>query len=473
MIYLFNSIDFIFFVFISFSLYWLLPHRWKNPFLLFISYFFYASWDWRFLGLLLLSTLVNYACGMWMYRTNLQRRKNNIFVACLVINLAILFFFKYYNFFAESLSALLLSTGFTSSIPVLSIILPIGISFYTFQAMSYTIDLYRGKMLPVTSIIDFSLFIAYFPQLIAGPIERASRLLPLLQEEKKLASILWKEGAYLFIYGLFKKVVLADSAGKIANSIFGMASPSGGEVVIASIAFGIQIYCDFSGYSDMARGISHFFGIPLSRNFYLPYLSKTPSQFWLRWHITLSSWVKDYIYVPLGGRKAGRFGAYALFIAWGAMGLWHGASWHFFLWGCYWFTAILTHRVFFEAASKRRSPFPIAGIIKATTGRAITVAIAAYGWVIFRSESIAQAWGYTLAMVKGIALSDIFQESYWYLYVGIAFLAVYESILSKNNDEFFIVKKSFYPSLAFYFTLFFLFILIGGAQDVQFLYFQF
>lgn len=340
--------------------------------------------------------------------------------------------------------------------------------------MGYIIDVYRKEIAPTKKILDFSLFIAYFPQLIAGPIERASRLIPKIQAVKKFREINYREGTYLFVYGLFKKVVIADSAAVIVDKIYSLSDPTGAQVVIAAYAFAVQLYADFSGYTDMARGISRFFGIELSRNFNLPYLARNPSDFWRRWHITLSTWVRDYIYKPLGGRRSRFYGLFALLIAWLLMGLWHGASWNFVLWGLYWFALIVVYRA-------ARNVFGNSQLITALKEKTIAKVMSillmfhltVYGWVIFRAENIGQAAGFTKSIFSGIALSGLFSPSYLFLYAAIVFLLVYELLQYTANDELFISKKGFYYQMAFYLVLFFLFVEIGAITNVEFIYFQF
>ncbi|MBU0979506.1 MAG: MBOAT family protein [Nanoarchaeota archaeon] len=467
MIFLFHSFDFLFFFAIVFIAFWVLPKRFKNAALLISSYIFFGSWNWKLLGLILISTYVDFFCGLLIHRAKSAARRKHYLLLSIVTNLSLLGFFKYYNFFAANLVTLLNTIGLDWNFSTLNIILPIGISFYTFQTMSYTIDIYRRKFEPTRNIIDFSLFVAYFPQLIAGPIERARRLLPLIQAKKRFAAIEWREGMYLFIYGLVKKVVFADSAGRIVESVFMAPEPSGAQVLIAAYAFAIQIYCDFSGYSNMARGISHFFGMKLSTNFNLPYLATNPSDFWRRWHITLSSWVKDYLYIPLGGRRSRLFGMVALYITWALMGLWHGAAWTFVVWGVYWGFLIMLYRVI-----KRLGVVPKARIFKPIT-IFLMFHLTCFSWIIFRSQSMGQAIQMFKALAGGINFLEFAKSGYVYLYAIIIFLVVYEVISYLKNDQLFLYKKNFFIQMVFYLILFFLFIEIGAVSDIRFIYFQF
>jgi len=467
MLFLFHSWEFIIFFIVVFGIYWAVPHKFRNLILLIASYIFYGSWDWRFLALILTSTYVDYFCGKKIYQEESKTIKRSYLLASLIVNLSLLGVFKYFNFFLDSLVSLLNSIGMNLNYTTLNIILPIGISFYTFQTLSYTIDIYRGKLEPDRNIIRFSLFVAYFPQLIAGPIERARDLLPKLKEKKDPKQINYREGIHLFLYGLFKKVVIADSVGRIADNVFSMADPTGAQVLIASYAFAVQIYCDFSGYSNMARGISRFFGIKLSTNFNLPYLAKDPSDFWRRWHITLSTWVRDYIYIPLGGNRSRFFGLWALVITWFLMGLWHGAAWNFVLWGLYWALLIFIYRLIKK--TKFKSDNPITRIIQ----RIILFHLTCYGWIIFRAQSLGQIKLMTTALFRGISLAQLFDISYLYLYVIIVLFLIYEIIQFAKNDQLFIYRKGFYIQMVYYLIMFFMFIEIGAVSDARFIYFQF
>jgi len=466
MIYLFHSFGFLVFFPLVFAIYWNIPKKYKNSLLLAASYIFFASWNWKFLGLLLISTYVDYFCGILIYNSGSHSRRKLFLLISIITNLSLLGFFKYFNFFIENLMYLLNLLGIPAHLSTLHIILPIGISFYTFQTMSYTIDIYRRKLEPTRNIIDFSLFVAYFPQLIAGPIERAKSLLPKIKAEKYFEAIEYKKGFYLFLYGLFKKIVIADNIGMIVDSIFSSSGATGAQVLMASYAFALQIYCDFSGYSNMARGISHLLGIKLSTNFRLPYLSTNPSDFWKRWHITLSSWVRDYIYIPLGGKHAGPLGLYALSITMVLMGLWHGASWNFVLWGFFWFIVIYIYRLLRPRFSHSPS------ILKKAASMLLMFHITCYSWIIFRSRSASQIILFTRSLFS-IRLAEIISSEYYLLFFfGFALLS-YEILLYIKKDQLIVPKGSFYYQLLFYFVLFFIYINVGAVSDARFLYFQF
>jgi alginate O-acetyltransferase complex protein AlgI len=321
-----------------------LPHRAQNRVLLVASYAFYAAWDWRFVGLLLVSTLVDYTVGRLLGVTDAPSRRRQLLSVSLFTNLGLLGYFKYAGFFAESLARLTESVGMTLSPFVLDVVLPVGISFYTFQTLSYSIDVYRGSVAPTRNILDFALYVAFFPQLVAGPIERASRLLPQVRHSRELSWERIGSGAWLALWGLVKKVAIADNLGPLVDAVHAPGSdPTGPEVALAMYAFAFQVYCDFSGYTDIARGTARMMGFDLTINFDLPFLARNPQDFWRRWHISLSTWLRDYLFVPLTRRllrsthRPFRESAVYLgfFITMTLCGLWHGAAWTFVLFGVF------------------------------------------------------------------------------------------------------------------------------------------
>src|SRR3989338_4107667 len=463
MIYLFHSTDFIIFFVGIFCLYWLSSHRYRNVILLIASYLFYISWDWRFLGLLLISTGIDYYCGIRLGQEENVKKRRGYLLLSIVVNLSLLGFFKYFNFFTENLIALLSHLGLAFNYTTLHIILPVGISFYTFQTLSYTFDVYKRRMGPTRNIIDFALFVSFFPQLIAGPIERAVDLIPKLTAKKQFKNIPYKTAFYLFMYGAFTKVVIADHVGLIADSVFKEASQPGSLVVLGVLAFALQIYCDFSGYSNMARCIAYFLGVELSVNFNLPYFSIKPSEFWKRWHITLSSWVQDYLYIPLVGNKA-RFYS-SLIISMFLMGLWHGAGWNFILWGVYWAGVTIVYRVWDIFKEGKKLPSN-----SATKSASILIffIITSYSWLIFRSQSFHQIISLTTSLLSGIDLSTLYVPRYLYLYASMIFILIYEVILYQKNDQLVVPKQGFYTQMAFYLILFFFFVEIVAVTDAPF-----
>lgn len=336
---LFNSLRFALFFFIVYILYRLLKHKWQNRMLLIASYIFYAFWDWRFLSLIWLSTIFNYSFGLKIDTAPDQRKRKAFLILSICCNLGLLGFFKYYNFFTDNLQMLLWSFGWHVNRFALSIILPLGISFYTFQAMSYPIDIYRKMTKPTRRFFDFALFISFFPQLVAGPIERARNLLPQILNKRNITPEQFYTGCWLIFWGLYKKILVGDNLARIANSVFGAGGSFPGKVMlIATYAFAFHVYADFSGYSDMARGLAKVMGFNLMVNFRVPFFSSNLYDFWQRWHISLTTWVKEYLYYPLAlARFFGRQlkAPLVIIITWAIMGFWHGAAWKFVLWGVY------------------------------------------------------------------------------------------------------------------------------------------
>src|SRR6266480_5336204 len=332
---LFDTPIFIFFLTVVVAAYWCLKFRDQNKFLLVASYFFYGWWDWRFLCLMIGSTLIDYFIAIKIADTEDRRLRGALLVLSLVINFSILGFFKYFNFFADSLAGALSTIGIHASLPLLRIILPPGISFYTFQEVAYIVDVYSGKLPASRSFLDYGLFISLFPHLIAGPIQRPSHLLPQVQKPRSWDSEKAFSGLLLIIEGLFRKCVIADNCALLANAAFGgRLGNDGWAVLIGVYAFAWQIYGDFSGYSDIARGSAQLLGFHFMVNFRQPYLAVGLQDFWRRWHISLSTWLRDYLYIPLGGNRLGEGKTYRnLLLTMLLGGLWHGANWTYVIWG--------------------------------------------------------------------------------------------------------------------------------------------
>ena len=335
---LFNTVDFAVFLPIVLLLYWSVfknSLRLQNIFIVLVSYFFYACWDWRFLGLIFLSSLVDYTIGLQFNKPLSQKYKKYLLGFSVLFNLGLLFTFKYFNFFIDTFTSVFSFFGTQMQPTSISIILPVGISFYTFQTLSYTIDLYKEKITPTKNIVAFFAFVSFFPQLVAGPIERASRLLPQFTKKRKFEYSKQVDGLRLILGGLFKKMVIADNCALLANQIFeSYPTQSGSTLFAGAVFFAFQIYGDFSGYSDIAIGSSRLLGFDLMKNFNFPYLSQNMSEFWKRWHISLSSWFRDYVYIPLGGSRVsnGRL-VLNIVIVFLVSGLWHGANLTFVFWG--------------------------------------------------------------------------------------------------------------------------------------------
>ena len=333
---LFNSLGFALFLPVVFLIYWLLRrwHRWQNLFVLVASYYFYGCWDWRFLMLIAFTSAASYLSGLWIGAAEEGKRKW-IMWGNVGINLLILGLFKYYDFFAQSFADLFL--GGQADGLLLGLVLPVGISFYTFQALSYSIDVYRGAVRPTRDVVAFFAYVAFFPQLVAGPIERASSLLPQFQTSRHFDYALGVDGLRQMLWGFFKKMVVADSCALYVDHAFAdMQGANGATLAVGAVLFSIQIYGDFSGYSDIAIGCAKLFGIRLRRNFDVPYFSRDIAEFWRRWHMSLTSWFRDYVYIPLGGSRVGRWRVVInTFVIFLVSGLWHGANWTFVAWGAF------------------------------------------------------------------------------------------------------------------------------------------
>jgi len=475
----FNSLEFlIFFAAVYFS-YLILRHRAQNAFLLAASYVFYGWWNWKFLSLILISTIVDYCCARRIRRCVRPAARKGWLILSICVNLGILGFFKYFNFFAENLGMILESAGIRADVPTLNIILPLGISFYTFQTMSYTIDVYRGKFEPVDSFGDFALYVAFFPQLVAGPIERAQRLIPQILRPRTITPEDLKRGLFLIGWGLFLKVCVADNLGLWVDEVFAAgARPSGMKVLTGLYAFAFQILGDFEGYSCMAVGVARLMGFRLITNFNLPYFSLIPSEFWRRWHISLSEWLRDYLYVPLGGNRGGAWILVRnLMIVMFLGGLWHGASWHFVLWGLYHGAFLVVYHLLSGRDRKalRGLPFFLKCLMML-----LWFHIVCYGWLIFRVTDLAQLGLLTRQLFFDFTPYPGMGGDFAYCAFFIFVPLIVQSAQYLAKDLLFVTKARaagqylFWTGL-FYFTV--LVLIFGKSASVQggneFIYFQF
>ena len=405
---LFNSIEFLVFLPMVFVLYWFVFNKnlkIQNSLILFSSYMFYGWWDYRFLSLIFLSTVIDYIIGLNIPKQDSDRKQKLLLWCSVLFNLSVLGFFKYFNFFVDSWIDLFNSIGYEiKSVWTLNIILPVGISFYTFQTMSYTIDIYRKKLEPTKDFVSFASFVSFFPQLVAGPIERASNLLPQILQKRKFKYEQGVEGLKLILWGMFKKVVIADSLAPMVDNIFSNYEDFGGGTLwLGAIYFAFQIYCDFSGYSDIAIGTSKLFGFELMSNFKFPYFSRNIGEFWRRWHISLSTWFRDYLYIPLGGSQEGKWKSIRnIFIIFLVSGFWHGANWTFIFWGLFHSLLFLpsfvlnTNRKYTSSIIGENSFLPST---KEFLQVGVTFSLVTIGWVFFRSESIVDSFVYLKKMV--------------------------------------------------------------------------
>lgn len=398
---LFNSIGFLFFLPIVFVLYWFVfrkKYQHQNLLLLLASLYFYACWDWRFLFLLMFSIGLDFVSGLQIEKSKSKKEATFWLTLSIVINLGFLGFFKYYNFFVESFADLVNGFGFKANVWLLNIVLPVGISFYTFHGLSYVIDIYKKRIKAETNLVDYAVFVSYFPLLVAGPIERATHLLPQIQRERVFNYEQAADGMRQILWGFFKKMVIADNCAPIVNEIFtNYQTESPSNLVMGTILFAFQIYGDFSGYSDIALGVSKLFGIELLKNFAFPYFSRDIAEFWRRWHISLSSWFRDYLYIPLGGSKGGLVMKIRnTFIIFLVSGFWHGANWTFIIWGglnaLYFMPLLISNknRDHLEMVAMNRLLPSFSEFFKIM----LTFGLTCFAWIFFRSESVTQAISY-------------------------------------------------------------------------------
>jgi D-alanyl-lipoteichoic acid acyltransferase DltB (MBOAT superfamily) len=551
---LFNSFEFLIFLFIVYSLYVVLTRPWQNRMLLVASYVFYGWWDARFLMLIVVSTAIDFTAGLgicgerltrrermkisgvilfataafvlvdwprvaaegWSHPLallgphwqggwwavgaciafaalapfvyglyfrirNEQTRRRFFLVTSMVANLGLLGFFKYFNFFVDSAQQVLTAMGVNVEMLHLDVVLPVGISFYTFQTMSYTIDLYRKEMEPTRDFFGFALYVAFFPQLVAGPIERASRLLPQILGDRRIEPEQFRDGVFLICWGLFKKVLIADRVAVIVNEVFGAhESYTGMEHLLAIYAFAWQIYCDFSAYSDIARGLAKIMGIELMVNFRLPYFATNPSEFWRRWHISLSTWLRDYLYIPLGGNRGGEFKMYRnLCITMLLGGLWHGAAWTFVLWGAYQGAILVIHRVIFGGSTRTKEREQQADALKRGVLMVLFFQVTCFGWLIFRADSVPQIWDMTRSIFTHFDVTDRGLRMLGQLALLALPLYAIQIVQHRSNDLLVLTRWKLWVQATVYILLAFASLSYwllfsdqwGGQQD--FIYFQF
>ncbi len=511
---IFNSVPYALFLPIVLGLYWLLDRRKQNLLLLGASYYFYAVWDVRFLFLMWVSTLTDFTIGRRLDGTQDERRRKRIFLVSLGVNLGILAFFKYFNFFVDSTVDLLNAFGLNPDPPTLNILLPVGISFYTFHGISYTFDVYRREIEASKDLFDFACFVAYFPQLVAGPIGRAQIQLPQFANPRERPSIDdFRSGLFLILLGLFKKVAIADALAPIVNDAFAAPKTAGALPLLMGVyAFVLQVYGDFSGYSDMARGSSRLFGIELLRNFEQPFLSRSITELWRRWHISLATWLRDYLYLPLGGNRvsARRFARNTMIVMLAA-GLWHGAAWTFVVWGGINGVFLVVERFFSDrkraARAEKRSTSPIGGDLgtlpidtRHETGvEAAAVKLAKrteaplpppFNWrtdllpalytihaftlgaIFFRAASFSDAWNYLIGILSwraGPASGDFGAV----LIIAAIFSFAIDILQRNSRDETFVINWPAFPRAAFYTTLVIAIMIFSGGTPIPFIYFQF
>jgi len=479
---LFNSITYFFFIIIVFALYWSLLRKnfkWQNLFLLGASYCFYGWWDVRFLILIFISSSVDFFLGRAIFNQSVKKKKLHLLWLCMLINLGMLGFFKYYNFFVDSFASLSASFGLQPSLTTLHIILPIGISFYTFQSLSYSIDIYRGKIQPTNNFVSFMAFVSFFPQLVAGPIQRASDLLPQFLKARTFKSDRVISGFRYILYGLFKKMVIADRLSYFVDRIYDSPEKFDGTTLLAAtFMFGVQVYCDFSGYSDIAIGSARLLGFDLTQNFKTPYLANSFRDFWRRWHISLSTWFRDYVYIPLGGNRVSpsRW-IFNILLTFTLSGLWHGASLTFILWGfLHGFFLVLEHN-----ASK------IVTLSKnfSWIGFVITFVTINLAWVFFRAHTFEQSMfifssfkNLNLDFVsKGLAFfaaNNEFREFSISILASFPLFFILEILIDQDDFNSLIVKRGVLLRWSIYLILAINILAFGVLTAApQFIYFQF
>jgi alginate O-acetyltransferase complex protein AlgI len=479
----FNSLHFLWFFVAVYALYRLLPavasaeraHRGQNWLLLLASYYFYAAWDYRFLALLAASTLVDYCCGIVLGRLTDGRRRRLVMWLSIGFNLTMLGFFKYFNFFVDNLHALSAALGWQLDFVTLRVLLPIGISFYTFVTMSYVIDVYRREIEPTRNLVDFAVFVSYFPHLVAGPILRATALLPQIARPRQVTATQMRDGLWLIAWGFFQKIFVADNLAPLASRVFAPdAHVTGVNVLLGTYAFAFQIYGDFAGYSNIARGTSKLMGIELIENFRFPYFVRSPQEFWRNWHISLSTWLRDYLYIPLGGNRGSAWATRRnLLITMVLGGLWHGAAWTFVLWGLYQGLLLIAYRGAEQTALARRwllGTSPVARVV----GWALMFHLTCLGWLIFRSRSEHQLWNLTTSLATNFSPGSIDVTG---LLVPLLLYAAPLLLIHACEayfDDVLIVRRLPIPvRYSVYAATFYLTMLFGNFGGSEFIYFQF
>lgn len=476
---IFNSIEFAIFLPIVFSLYWLLNSNLKlqNLFIVVASFFFYGWWDWRFLLLLFGSAVVDFIVGILLEHENGIKKRKMLLMCSVFVNLGILCFFKYFNFFAENFLSVFTLFGFKFQMPSLRIVLPVGISFYTFQALSYTIEVYRGKLKPTKNIIDYFAFISFFPVLVAGPIERATQLLPQFYTRRVFNYSKAVDGLRQILWGLFKKVVIADNCALLVTDTFtNYEQLPASSLVLGALFFAMQIYTDFSGYSDIALGTSRMFGFDLMRNFAYPYFSRDMAEFWRRWHISLSTWFRDYVYIPLGGSKGSKWQQIRnVFIIFLLSGFWHGANWTFLIWGainalCFLPLLLLQRNRSYTNIVAENSFLPS---VREFVQMGTTFSITTLAWIFFRSPSVFDAVGY-IKHFFSMSLFTVPASLHIKTCLFICIMLVSEWFQRRKNHalNFDGLKLPVAIRYTIYYVLVLLIIIFGGSPQ-EFIYFQF
>ncbi len=482
---LFNSFEYLLFFPLVFIVYWFVLNKhlkFQNAFLLLASYFFYGWWDWRFLSLIIFSSIVDYTIGLQMSESDNQRKRKLLLFASLLVNLGFLGVFKYYNFFIDSFNTLLDNVGMQVNMMSLNIILPVGISFYTFQTLSYTIDIYRNKLQPTKDVLQFFTYVAFFPQLVAGPIERATNLLPQFNISRQFNYDKAVDGTKQILWGFFKKVVIADSCAPIVNDIFtNYQELSPIMLILGAILFAFQIYGDFSGYSDIAIGTSRLLGFNLMQNFAFPYFSRNMGEFWRRWHISLSTWFRDYLYIPLGGSRGTQLQSVRnIFVIFIVSGFWHGANWTFIVWG--FLNALFIIPSFLSGSNRNYLGVVALGKVFPSIKEAfqifITFLLTCLAWIFFRAANVWEAGDYIrrIFSFKSFAMEELeiagFSDFTWFLGPLIILLQMTEWKNRSRQYGLAFISKNIIIRWGFY-ILIILFLIQYWGSEQDFIYFQF
>jgi D-alanyl-lipoteichoic acid acyltransferase DltB (MBOAT superfamily) len=482
---LFNSIDFAIFLPIVFLLYWFVANKklkFQNFLIVVTSYLFYGWWDWRFLSLILFSTLIDYSVGVRLSKERDEWKRKLLLWISIIVNLGFLGFFKYYNFFLDNFINIFSFFGKEINANSLNIILPVGISFYTFQTLSYTIDVYNKKLEPTKDFIAFSAFVSFFPQLVAGPIERASNLLPQFYKKRTFDYKKAVDGLRQILWGLFKKIVIADNSAQIANEIFNNSSDySGSTLCIGALFFTFQIYGDFSGYSDIAIGTSRLFGFNLKQNFAFPYFSRDIAEFWRRWHMSLSTWFRDYLYIPLGGSRGGTWAKVRnTFIIFIVSGFWHGANWTFIVWGAlnavYFLPLLLLNK-------NRTNTNTVAEDSYLPTFREfcqilVTFSLTIFAWIFFRAENIAHAVSYISEILSPSLFEIPMFNGRTLAVTTFILITIFIAVEWRGRKEQYAIENIFsvknnYLRRSLYLAIIITIMIMGNFNKNQFIYFQF
>jgi len=474
---LFNSLQFAFFFVIIVTLYFAIPHRYRWALLLAGSYFFYMCWNWKYIGLIILSTLIDYFAGSRMSALPDRKRRRKYLVLSLLTNLGLLFAFKYFNFFFDSVNAGFSLLGMSFHIPYIHVLLPVGISFYTFQTLSYSIDVYRGKIQHERHLGIFALYVSFFPQLVAGPIERASRLLPQFYKENKFDEARVVSGLRLMLWGLFKKIVVANRLALYVDAVYNNAElHSGLTLLIATYMFAFQIYCDFSGYSDIAIGAARVLGYDLMKNFNRPYFARTINEFWSRWHISLSTWFRDYLYFPLGGNRKGTPRMFVnLLIVFLVSGMWHGANWTFLIWGGLHGIYAALSKLTLPARDRLVEFLRAPKVLVQSVRIFVTFHLVCFGWIYFRASSLDQA-NFIVSRIFSMPWGNLFITALDQFTYGI--VAIVALLAVDISQEWFRLSEKFMlrpwtVRWASYVVVIVIMVLIGVFDESQFIYFQF